>query len=143
MNVAERAAFTRRHCIRSLSPAAGAARTVPAQDGVLRFVLRAGCRRSLDELPARTALHVAVVSAIGAQLAKGPYLLGERFTAADVLWGSALHWITMFKLVPETLLVRADINRILARPAIQRAQAADTALAADQDKTRAAVAPAS
>src|SRR5215831_10267401 len=26
------------------------------------------------------------------QLAKGPYLLGERFCAADVLWGTALTW---------------------------------------------------
>jgi len=34
------------------------------------------------------------------QLAKGPYLLGERMTAADVLWGTALAWTTMFKLVP-------------------------------------------
>ena len=35
------------------------------------------------------------------QLAKGPYMLGEQFTAADVLWGGALTWTTMFKLVPE------------------------------------------
>ncbi|MEO6362273.1 MAG: glutathione S-transferase, partial [Caldimonas sp.] len=32
------------------------------------------------------------------QLATGPWLLGERFTAADVLWGTALRWTTMFKL---------------------------------------------
>jgi len=28
------------------------------------------------------------------QLAGGPFLLGERFTAADVLWGTALRWST-------------------------------------------------
>ncbi|KWO54222.1 glutathione S-transferase family protein [Burkholderia territorii] len=80
----------------------------------------------------------AVINAIDAQLAKGPWLLGERFTAADVLWGSALHWTTMFKLVPETPNIRAYIDRVLARPAIQRAQAADAALAAEQDKAKAA-----
>jgi glutathione S-transferase len=48
----------------------------------------------------------------------------------------------MFKLVPETPVVRAYIDRILARPAIQRAQAADAALAAEYDKARAAAAPA-
>lgn len=79
-----------------------------------------------------------VVNAVGAQLAQGPYLLGERFTAADVLWGAALNWITMFKLIPETPVLRAYIDRILARPAIQRAQAADAALAAEHDKARAA-----
>jgi len=84
-----------------------------------------------------------VINAINAQLAQGPYLLGERFTAADVLWGAAMNWITMFKLMPETPAVRAYIDRILARPAIQRAQAADLALAAEQDKAKAAAAPAS
>jgi glutathione S-transferase len=83
-----------------------------------------------------------VINAIDAQLAKGPYLLGERFTAADVLWGAALNWITRFKLIPETPRIRAYIDRILARPAIQRAQAADAAQAAEQDKARETAAPA-
>ncbi|CAI8870633.1 MULTISPECIES: glutathione S-transferase family protein [Burkholderia] len=83
-----------------------------------------------------------VINTLEAQLAKGPYLLGERFTAADVLWGAALNWITMFKLIPETPRIRAYIDRILARPAIQRAQAADAALAAEQDKAKEAAATA-
>ncbi|KWC84365.1 glutathione S-transferase family protein [Burkholderia cepacia] len=83
-----------------------------------------------------------VIDTIDAQLAKGPYLLGERFTAVDVLWGSALNWTTMFKLVPETPRIRAYIDRVLARPAIRRAQAADAALAAEQDKAKEAAAAA-
>lgn len=103
--------------------------------------------RSLNRLPAAYSTSPygdfeTVINTISAQLAKGPYLLGERFTAADVLWGAALNWTTMFKLVPETPVVRAYIDRILARPAIQRAQAADAALAAEYDKARAAAAPA-
>jgi len=35
------------------------------------------------------------------QLARGPFILGERFSAADVLWGTALGWMTTFKVVPE------------------------------------------
>ncbi|MDO1529382.1 glutathione S-transferase family protein [Fulvimonas sp. R45] len=66
------------------------------------------------------------------QLARGPYLLGERFTAVDVLWGGALNWTTQFGLVPETPAIRAYIDRVLARPAMQRAAAADAALAATQ-----------
>jgi glutathione S-transferase len=59
------------------------------------------------------------------QLAAGPYLLGERFTAADVLWGSALRWTTMFKLVPETDVVTAYIARVTSRPAFARAAKID------------------
>jgi glutathione S-transferase len=55
------------------------------------------------------------------QLATGPYLLGDRFTAADVLWGSALRWTTMFKLVPESAAVTRYIAQVTARPAAARA----------------------
>ena len=66
------------------------------------------------------------------QLARGPYLLGERFTAADVLWGTALRWTTMFQLVPEMPVIRTYIDRINARPAVARVNAKDAELAAAQ-----------
>ncbi|MDE2246009.1 MAG: glutathione S-transferase [Xanthomonadaceae bacterium] len=66
------------------------------------------------------------------QLARGPWLLGERYTSVDVLWGTALDWTTQFKLVPELPLIRAYADRVGARPAVQRARAADAALVAAQ-----------
>ena len=66
------------------------------------------------------------------QLAAGDYLLGARFTAADVLWGSALDWTTRFGLVSSTPVIKAYIDRVNARPAVLRAQAKDAALAAAQ-----------
>jgi glutathione S-transferase len=66
------------------------------------------------------------------QLRAGPYLLGERLSAADVLWGNSLGWITMFKLVPELPEIMAYMDRVNARPAARRAQDADAALAAAQ-----------
>ena len=66
------------------------------------------------------------------QLAGGPYLLGERFTAADMLWGTALRWTTMFQLVPEMPVIRTYIDRINARPAVARVNAKDAELAAAQ-----------
>ena len=66
------------------------------------------------------------------QLAKGPYLLGERFSAADVLWGTALTWTTMFKLVPELPVIVDYMARVNARPAVARARQKDAALAAAQ-----------
>ena len=66
------------------------------------------------------------------QLAKGPYILGERFTAADVLWGTALTWITRFKLVPELPVIKAYCDRINARPSVAKVRAKDTELVAAQ-----------
>jgi glutathione S-transferase len=66
------------------------------------------------------------------QLAKGPYILGEKFTAADVLWGGALNWTTMFQIVERTPVIGAYIDRVMARPAVARAKALDDALAAGQ-----------
>jgi glutathione S-transferase len=71
-----------------------------------------------------------VLDTIVAQLTPGPWLLGERFSAADVLWGTALHWTTMFKLVPDEPPVRDYIARVRARPAMQRAEAKDEAILA-------------
>jgi len=66
------------------------------------------------------------------QLARGPYILGERFTAADVLWGTALTWITLFKLIPELPVIKAYTDRINARPAVAKVKAKDAELAAAQ-----------
>ncbi len=51
-----------------------------------------------------------------AQLSKGPYILGETFTAADILWGTALAWTTMFGLVPKDPVIMDYVARIGARP---------------------------
>jgi glutathione S-transferase len=69
-----------------------------------------------------------VIQTLFAQLEHGDYLLGATFTAADVLWGTALNWTTRFGLVPEAPRVRAYIDRIDARPASQRARAKDEEL---------------
>jgi glutathione S-transferase len=73
-----------------------------------------------------------VLDTLYAQLAPGPYLLGDKPTAADVLWGSALGWMTMFKLVPERPEVMAYVKRMRKRPAAARARAKDEELAASQ-----------
>jgi glutathione S-transferase len=68
------------------------------------------------------------------QLGEGPYLLGDRFTAVDVLWGTALRWMTMFKLVAETPAVQAYVARLGARPATQRAAKIDADILAARGK---------
>ena len=58
-------------------------------------------------------------------IAKGPWLMGEQFTAADIIIGSNIRWGTIFKLIPERPEFTAYAARIAARPAAQRAEAKD------------------
>jgi glutathione S-transferase len=60
----------------------------------------------------------------------GPYLLGQHFTAADVVIGSGLRWGMAFKLIPERPEFTAYCARLAARPALRRAQARDAELTA-------------
>jgi len=75
-----------------------------------------------------------VIKTLDAQLAKGPYLLGAQFTAADILWGCALDWLTRFKLVPETPAIKAYLARMSERLNLPQHHAEDAALAASQEK---------
>jgi glutathione S-transferase len=58
-----------------------------------------------------------------------PYLLGERFTAADVVVGASLRWTMKFKLLPELPEFVAYTQRLAERPALQRQLAKDEAFA--------------
>ena len=71
-----------------------------------------------------------MLGALEAQLAAGPYLFGERMTAADILWGIALNWTMMFGVVPKKDVFVRYAERITARPAVQRISAEDVELAA-------------
>ncbi len=61
---------------------------------------------------------------------QGPWLLGEQFTAADVVIGANVRWGMQFKLVPERKEFVDYAARIAARPAAQRAQAKDKEMGA-------------
>jgi glutathione S-transferase len=68
--------------------------------------------------------------AVTAQISKRRYFLGDQFTAADVLWGSALTWMTMFKLLPDHAAVPEYLTRLADRPALARQRAKDQEFAA-------------
>jgi len=61
-------------------------------------------------------------------LEAGPYLMGEQFTAADVVVGSTLRWGLMFKLLPGRPEFVSYVERLEERPALQRAAALDQEL---------------
>src|SRR5215470_3718388 len=70
------------------------------------------------------------MNVIADAVAKGPWLMGEQFTAADVVIGANIRWGMMFKMVPERPEFTAYAARIAARPAAQRAEAKDKDIAA-------------
>lgn len=59
-----------------------------------------------------------------------PWLLGERFSAADVVVGAQVRWGLQFGTIPRHPAFEAYAARLGQRPALQRQEAADAALAA-------------
>jgi glutathione S-transferase len=56
-------------------------------------------------------------------LEKGPWILGDTFSAADIIIGSGLNFaVRLFKMVPSRPSFDAYIARCAARPAFQRAE---------------------
>ena len=84
--------------------------------------------------PPRTALGYGdfdtTMDVIARAVTPGPFLLGNEFTAADLMIGSTLHWGTMFKLIPERKEFSDYCARCIDRPAFKRANAKDAELAA-------------
>ena len=71
-----------------------------------------------------------VMNVVAQAVAKGPWLMGEQFTAADVIVGSNIRFGVMFNMIPPRQEFTAYAARIAARPAAQRAEAKDKELAA-------------
>jgi glutathione S-transferase len=64
-----------------------------------------------------------VFDVLDAALAKGPWILGGNFSAADVVIGAALNYsVRLFKMVPSRPSFDVYIERCVARPAFQRAE---------------------
>lgn len=71
----------------------------------------------------------STIDALAGALAKGPYILGDRFSAADVVVGSGVRWMLMFKLLPERPEFTSYADRMTRRPAFIRAMTKDAELA--------------
>lgn len=80
----------------------------------------------------------SVIARVAEALKPGPYLLGDRFSAADILWGSALGWTMGFGLVAPDPVLSAYVDRIRARPAFRNVAAADARLAQEHEAAAAA-----
>ncbi|HET7203210.1 MAG TPA: glutathione S-transferase family protein [Steroidobacteraceae bacterium] len=80
------------------------------------------------DVPRGTAGWVPADEAMAAvieQLSQGAYLLGEQFSAADILYGTTFAMFLQSPLMPKSPVVEQYVQRIVSRPAFARAQALD------------------
>jgi len=80
--------------------------------------------------------YEAMVMAAQAAVSTGPYLLGERFTMADTIFGGTLRYMVMFKMIDPLPAFTAYIERLEARPAFQRSSARNAAVMAEHGLNR-------
>ena len=90
------------------------------------------------EAPARSALGFGDFDTVVDVLAKAaaaasPYLVGNKFTAADVIIGSGLRWGSMFKLLPGRAEFKPYLATLAERPALRRATEKDAELQKAQE----------
>ncbi len=78
------------------------------------------------EVPRATAGWVPVEEAMPAiikAVAAGPYILGERFSAADVLYATTFAMFAQSPMLEKSPVIDDYVKRVLARPAHARAMA--------------------
>ena len=66
-----------------------------------------------------------VMELVNATLSKGPYILGEKFSAADVLIATTFKLFMGSPLLATTELLDSYVNRVTSRPAYARGMAKD------------------
>jgi glutathione S-transferase len=121
---------------KNLAPAIGD----PLRGSYLRWLVFYGAAfepAALDRLTRREPLSRGMnpygdfdttLKTIETQLASGPYILGARFTAADLLWGIALRMMISFGALPATPVLSDYAARTCARPSIVRVDETDRQL---------------
>jgi glutathione S-transferase len=91
-------------------------------------VMAKGSGWEVKEVSAGWGNHASMLAATEAAIAKGPFLLGEDFSMADVVFGGLLRFLMQFKQVEPTPTFTAYVERLNARPAFQRAEARNQAM---------------
>ena len=93
--------------------------------GVIEPVVIAKARGVTDGDPGEKEAYDAMESRLRAALERGPYLLGDAFSTADILLASVFQWGR--QLMPQGEPFDAYLARLSARPALQRATQKDEA----------------
>jgi glutathione S-transferase len=91
-------------------------------------VMAKGAGWDVKEVAAGWGNYASMMAATESAIAKGPYLLGEQFSMADVIFGGLLRFLILFKQIEPTSLFAAYVERLNGRPAYQRAEARNQAM---------------
>jgi len=71
-----------------------------------------------------------MLDSIDRAIGQGPFLLGDRFTMADVIFGGTVRYMLSFKMIEPRPAFVSYVERLSARPAAQAAQAKNAAMIA-------------
>ena len=85
----------------------------------------AGFGGELDSAPHKRRNYEAAVRRLEEALARGPYVLGESFSGADLLISSVIAYGR--KVFPDSQVLNAYLERCTSRPAAIRGRALDSA----------------
>ncbi len=80
--------------------------------------------------------HDAVMTTMQFALGSGPYLLGETFSMADVIFGATVRFLLTFQMLEPLPAFRQYVDRLEQRPALQRATARNEAIMAEHGLAR-------
>ncbi|MCW5805359.1 MAG: glutathione S-transferase family protein [Deltaproteobacteria bacterium] len=76
--------------------------------------------------------HDAMLASVEQAVTGRDYVLGDTFSMADVIFGGTLRYMIRFKLIEPSPAVAAYVERLAARPALQRADARNAAVVAER-----------
>jgi glutathione S-transferase len=72
-----------------------------------------------------------MIATMESAVAGREYVLGDRFSMADVVFGGTVRFMLRFKMIEGTPVLRAYNDRLAARPALQRAEARNVKIATE------------
>lgn len=90
-------------------------------------VIEPGCMAHASKWEVRASsagfgTYEEMLDTISAAIGDGPWLLGETFSMADLIFGGTVRYMSMFGMLDERPEYQSYVERLSARPAAQRAQ---------------------
>lgn len=73
-----------------------------------------------------------MLTTIDTAIGEGPFLLGETFSMADMLFGGTVGWMMQFGMLPKKPAWEAYVARLEARPARQRSREINAKIIAEK-----------
>jgi glutathione S-transferase len=80
--------------------------------------------------------YESMLGAMESAIAGRDYILGERFSMADIIFGGSLRYMLRIKMLEASPTFRAYADRLGARPALQRAEARNAKIAEEHGLPR-------